>query len=178
MHVAPLSLHKVPPIYETITPTQRSSQADDSHLQTTRPATPSNSQPDLQTNPSVFHNFLLAIYPFHPAYAISDTTVKLPLTNGDVILVHSIHTNGWADGTLLASGARGWLPTNYCEVYSPELTRKPLRVLSDFWDLLQSGLTSGNEVFADEEFMRGIAAGVFCLLVSDADTQICHGCLH
>ncbi|KAH8685481.1 ras guanine-nucleotide exchange protein-like protein [Tricladium varicosporioides] len=139
-----------------------------SQSQITPPATPNGSQEDLnsQMEPAqpVFHNFLRAFYPFHPTYAISDSTVTLPLNEGDVILVHSIHTNGWADGTLLISGARGWLPTNYCEAYDPESMRNLLKALLNFWDLLRSGLTSDSEVFGNQEFMRGIIAGVRYLL--------------
>ncbi|KAN0108007.1 ras GEF [Hyaloscypha variabilis] len=134
----------------------------------TPPATPNGSQEDLRQHiePSqpVFHNFLRAFYPFHPTYAISDTTVTLPLNEGDVILVHSIHTNGWADGTLLVSGARGWLPTNYCEAYDPESMRNLLKALLNFWDLLRSPMTRDSELFANQEFMRGIIAGVRYLL--------------
>ncbi|PVH69958.1 ras GEF [Cadophora sp. DSE1049] len=169
MHVAPLSIRKVlrgsdAGIYETNTPTQRSSQADGSHSQITPPAIPSSLQPDLQTGPSVFHNFLRAICPFHPACAISDTTVKLPLNKGDVILVHSIDTNGWADGTLLVSGARGWLPTNYCEAYNPGPMEKLLRALLHFLNLLQGILTSNKRVLANQEITPGIFAGVRYLL--------------
>jgi len=138
--------------------------------QITPPTTPNGSQEDLSiqmetSQPPVFHNFLRAFYPFHPTYAIADTTVTLPLNEGDVILVHSIHTNGWADGTLLVSGARGWLPTNYCEAYEPEHMRNLLKALLNFWDLLRSGLSSDNEIFGNQEFMRGIIAGVRYLLV-------------
>lgn len=140
-----------------------------SQSQMTPPATPTGSQEDLnrQIEPQqpVFHNFLRAFYPFHPTYAISDTTVTLPLNEGDVILVHSIHTNGWADGTLLVSGARGWLPTNYCEAYEPERIQNLLKALLNFWDLLRSGMTTDNEIFGNQEFMRGIIAGVRYLLV-------------
>ena len=138
--------------------------------QMTPPATPNGSQEDLSqqmaTPLPVFHNFLRAFYPFNPTYAISDSTVTLPLNEGDVILVHSIHTNGWADGTLLASGARGWLPTNYCEAYGPDSMQNLLKALLNFWDLLRSGLNSDSEVFENQEFMRGIIAGVRYLLVS------------
>jgi hypothetical protein len=141
-----------------------------SQSQMTPPATPNGSQEDLNrqmdTPQPVFHNFLRAFYPFHPTYTISDTTITLPLNEGDVILVHSIHTNGWADGTLLISGARGWLPTNYCEAYEPDIMRNLLKALLNFWDLLRSGLTSYSEVFSNQEFMRGIIAGVRFLLVS------------
>ncbi|KAF3934768.1 hypothetical protein ABW20_dc0108280 [Dactylellina cionopaga] len=35
-------------------------------------------------------------------------------------MVHNIHENGWADGTTLSTGARGWLPTNFCSTYEVE----------------------------------------------------------
>lgn len=144
--------------------------------QMTPPTTPNGSQEDLtqqmESSEPVFHNFLRAFYPFNPTYAISDSTVTLPLNEGDVILVHSIHTNGWADGTLLVSGARGWLPTNYCEAYDPDSMQNLLKALLNFWDLLRSGLTSDSEVFGNQEFMRGIIAGVRYLLVSIARFNI------
>ncbi|KAK0116572.1 hypothetical protein ONS96_012429 [Cadophora gregata f. sp. sojae] len=152
------------------TSSRSSSKTGDSSSQSqmTPPATPNGSQEDLNRHmePSqpVFHPFLRAFYPFHPTYAISDTTVTLPLNEGDVILVHSIHTNGWADGTLLVSGARGWLPTNYCEAYDPEAMRNLLKALLNFWDLMRSGIISDSEVFGNQEFMRGIIAGVRYLL--------------
>lgn len=82
------------------------------------------------------------------------------------MLVHSIHTNGWADGTLLATGARGWLPTNYCEAYDPEEMQNLLQALLNFWDLLRSTVTDDRDIFENQEFMKGIIAGVRYLLVS------------
>lgn len=180
-YVAPLSIQKdhfhgsssIPSSHTRNNRSRSSSQATGSSTgqsQITPPATPNGSQEDLSLQmdappPPVFHNFLRAFYPFNPTYAIADTTVTLPLNEGDVILVHSIHTNGWADGTLLVSGARGWLPTNYCEAYEPEHMRNLLNALLNFWDLLRSGLSSDNEVFGNQEFMRGIIAGVRYLLV-------------
>lgn len=135
----------------------------------TPPATPNYSQEDLldevQT-PPIFHNFLRAFYPFNPTYAMTDSSITLPLDEGDVVLVHSIHTNGWADGTLLASGARGWLPTNYCEAYEPDEMRNLLKGLLNFWDLLRSTSVNDSEIFGNQEFMKGIVAGVRFLLVS------------
>jgi hypothetical protein len=140
------------------------------YLQMTPPITPNGSQEALEEHmedtPPIFHPFLRAFYPFHPPYTVSDSTVTLPLNEGDVVLVHSIHTNGWADGTLLLTGARGWLPTNYCEAYEPDSMRSLLRGLLNFWDLLKSGLSPENEIFENQEFMRGIIAGVRYLLVS------------
>lgn len=178
VHVAPLAIHKERTTSRNSNHSRnmsskssvRTGGSTNSQSQITPPATPNGSQEDLnqQMEPSnpVFHNFLRAFYPFHPTYAISDSTVTLPLNEGDVILVHSIHTNGWADGTLLVSGARGWLPTNYCEAYDPDSMRNLLKALLNFWDLLRSGLTSDSEVFGNQEFMRGIIAGVRYLLVS------------
>jgi hypothetical protein len=140
------------------------------YLQMTPPVTPNGSQEAMEEHMEdaqlVFHPFLRAFYPFHPPYTVSDSTVTLPLNEGDVVLVHSIHTNGWADGTLLLSGARGWLPTNYCEAYEPESMRSLLKGLLSFWDLLKCGLSADNEVFESQEFIRGIIAGVRYLLVS------------
>lgn len=136
---------------------------------TTPPTTPNGSQEDLSPVPAappIFHNFLRAFYPFHPSYAISDSSVTLPFEEGDVVLVHSVHTNGWADGTLLASGARGWLPTNYCEAYEPEDMRSLLKALLNFWDLLRSTSVNDGEIFRNQEYMKGVIAGVRYLLVS------------
>jgi len=137
-----------------------------SDTQMTPPATPNDLQEDSNApaGSPVFHNFLRAFYPFHPDYVTSDSTVTLPLSEGDVVLVHSIHTNGWADGTLLANGARGWLPTNYCEAYDPEEMRSLLKALLNFWDLMRSTLVNDNEMFGNQEFMKGIIAGVRYLL--------------
>jgi hypothetical protein len=150
------------------TSTQTSSSSSQAQ-QMTPPATPNGSTEDLhlqmEAPEPVFHNYLRAFYHFHPTYTISDSTVTLPLNQGDVILVHSIHTNGWADGTLLVSGARGWLPTNYCEAYEPDSMKNLLKALLNFWDLLRSGISPDNEVFGNQEFMRGIIAGVRYLLV-------------
>ncbi|KAI3328128.1 RasGEF domain-containing protein [Xylariaceae sp. AK1471] len=136
--------------------------------QITPPSTPNESQEELVPQPPpprpIFHNFLRAFYPFQPACTVSDSTITLPLNEGDVVLVHSIHTNGWADGTLLVTGARGWLPTNYCEAYDPEEMRNLLKALLNFWDLLRSTVTDDQDIFENQEFMKGIIAGVRYLL--------------
>lgn len=102
---------------------------------------------------------------------MTDSAVTLPLNEGDVVLVHSIHTNGWADGTLLASGARGWLPTNYCYAYDPDEMRNLLKALLNFWDLLRSAAVDDDQIFGNQEFMKGIIAGVRYLLVCQRNVQ-------
>ncbi|KAL6879595.1 guanine nucleotide exchange factor [Trichoderma longibrachiatum] len=148
---------------------ESSSDSSELRSQITPPVTPYGSQEDLNSRPEshippVFHNFLRAFYPFHPTLAMSDSSVTLPLDEGDVVLVHSIHTNGWADGTLLASGARGWLPTNYCEAYEPEEMRNLLKALLNFWDLLRITTIDEGHMFQSQEFMKGLIGGVRYLL--------------
>lgn len=172
LQVAPLAIQKTQSGdhgSDTMSSVNMYSQSD-----ITPPVTPNGSQEDLNTppnDPKMFHNFLRAFYPFSPTYAMTDSTVTLPLNEGDVVLVHSIHTNGWADGTLLASGARGWLPTNYCEPYEPDEMRNLLKALLNFWDLLRSAGINDSEIFGNQEFMKGIIAGVRYLLVSFMRTK-------
>jgi hypothetical protein len=76
-------------------------------------------------------------------------------------------TSCWADGTLLTNGARGWLPTNYCTAYNPEEMSCLLKALLNFWDLMRSTSINDNEIFGNQEFMKGIIAGVRYLLVGE-----------
>ncbi|KAI0181767.1 ras GEF [Hypoxylon sp. FL1284] len=171
LQVAPLSINKNRSEQAT-TDSQESEPTTSTHpyaqSQITPPTTPNDSQEELVPQPTppnpIFHNFLRAFYPFNPTYGAADSTVTLPLDEGDVVLVHSIHTNGWADGTLLLSGARGWLPTNYCEAYDPEEMKNLLKALLNFWDLLRSTATNDQDIFGNQEFMKGIIAGVRYLL--------------
>ncbi|KIW17894.1 hypothetical protein PV08_05089 [Exophiala spinifera] len=110
-----------------------------------------------------FHNYLRALYTFQPS-PHSSTTVTLPLNAGDLILVHSVHVNGWADGTLLETGARGWLPTNYCESYDHAAMRPLLKALTEFWDIVRCGSDSNLNLFRNQDYMRGLVAGVRALL--------------
>ncbi|KAK1773856.1 ras guanine nucleotide exchange factor domain-containing protein [Copromyces sp. CBS 386.78] len=126
---------------------------------------------DVNNAPPIFHNFLQARYPFQPEYAMADSAVTMPLTEKDIVLVHSVHTNGWADGTLLKDGTRGWLPTNYCVPYNPEEMRILLGALVNFWDLMRCACIDDREMFGDKKFMKGLAGGVIYLLDNT-------GCLH
>jgi hypothetical protein len=181
-YVAPLNIYKTRSrasskaslLSSTNTSSRSSLQTQDptnsqSQSQITPPTTPNGSQEDLNepldAPQPVFHNFLRAFAPYRPTNDIADSTVTLPLNEGDVVLVHSIHTNGWADGTLLLTGARGWLPTNYCEGFEPPALQMLLKALLSFWDILRSGLNVDSEVFANQNFMQGIIAGVRSLLV-------------
>ncbi|KAI5784720.1 ras guanine nucleotide exchange factor domain-containing protein [Geopyxis carbonaria] len=139
-----------------------------SHQQFTPPPTPKTSQEALnERNEQDAHTtipFLRAFYPFHPTYAPGSSTVTLPLNVGDLILVHSIHTNGWADGTMLSSGARGWLPTNYCENYETDQIKLVLKACVNLFDQFRGGTTGG--VRHSQMAITGIVAGVRYLLES------------
>ncbi|KAL8816799.1 MAG: hypothetical protein Q9223_004251 [Gallowayella weberi] len=136
--------------------------------QITPPLTPQASKDNLQirieSSQSSFHTYLRAFYSFHPVCNHTSSTVTLPLNYGDVILIHSVHTNGWADGTLLSSGARGWLPTNYCEPYNNGPARVLLKALTEFWDLAKGSSVYGLEAMVSQDYVRGLVAGVRCLL--------------
>lgn len=134
--------------------------------QMTPPLTPQDPEASFDRHHD-FQTYLRAFYPYHPTYDDSSSTVTLPLNGGDVILVHSVHTNGWADGTLLSSGARGWLPTNYCEGYGSEPISNLMKALTVFWDLVKGSNTRGLAVFRNSDYVRGLVAGVRYLLVSD-----------
>ena len=81
-------------------------------------------------------------------------------------MVHSVHTNGWADGTRLASGARGWLPTNYCDAYDVEAMRPLLAALRQVRDLLRDDVyRADGRLESDDGSVRGLIQGVRALLV-------------
>jgi hypothetical protein len=148
--------------------TQRSIETNKPHLQMSPPLTPKRSQ-EMEPE-TTFHNYLRAFYHFHPSSTVSSSTdessITVPINQGDVILVHSIHPNGWADGTLLVSGARGWLPTNYCEAYDPPFIRSLLNALTHLWDLVRSGENDNLNVFTKQDYVRGMIAGVRYIVVS------------
>lgn len=142
------------------TPTLQSPQAQPgvTQLQT------QDNQGLLEQRPSdlLVHHFLRAFFPFHPTLNPSSNTVTLPLNIGDIILVHSVHTNGWADGTMLSSGSRGWLPTNYCEGYDLEQIRPLLRACLSLFDQCKG---SGSHQGGNQGVVTGVVAGVRYLLV-------------
>lgn len=164
-YIAPLSVNSGRPPPSN----QRLSNAFQSQFHMTPPLTPHGSREEMvdrdnQDRP-VFRSFLRAFYPFQPDTPITSSTVTLPLGQGDIILVHSVHTNGWADGTLLDTGARGWLPTNYCEPYYQPPMQPLLKALTDFWDIIRNGSLDTLHQFSDQDYMKGIIAGVRFLLV-------------
>ena len=136
----------------------------------TPPLTPHSSDENMvfqeHGHPLQFHTYLRAFYPYHPTCDADSGSITLPLNEGDIVLVHSVHTNGWADGTLLMSGARGWLPTNYCVGYDHEPMHNLMKALTNFWDLLHKGSDGVSCTIPTGDYTRGLVAGVRYLLVS------------
>jgi SH3 domain len=146
-----------------------------SHSEMSPPLTPRGSRQAFgaayeEEPEATFHNYLRAFYHFHPSSTVSssgdESSITVPINQGDVILVHSVHPNGWADGTLLGSGARGWLPTNYCEPYDHPSVRNLLTALTHLWDLVRSNEHETLVVFSRQDYVRGMIAGVRFFLVS------------
>lgn len=100
--------------------------------------------------------YLRALHSYQPESTINGTERAscLPLQANAIIYVHSIHSSGWADGTLL-SGHRGWFPSNYCEPYVLEI----LQPLTEARCRLEVTVTER----ACEEYTTAIAAVVACV---------------
>ncbi|KAJ4365166.1 Ras guanine nucleotide exchange factor bud5 [Neocucurbitaria cava] len=138
-----------------------------SQSQISPPLTPKTSSEVMAEQPPsqpVFHNYLRAFYHYSPSSTVSSSTdessITVAIKQGDVILVHSVHPNGWADGTLLASGARGWLPTNYCEPYDHPTIRSLLNALTHLWDLVRNGENGDLYAFTKQDYVKGMIAGI------------------
>ncbi|OJD34969.1 ras guanine-nucleotide exchange protein [Diplodia corticola] len=185
--VAPLTIKKKPSAtwnsdgaqsMQSSPKSRRTTGSITSQFQMSPPLTPrANLEAEIATaEPESFPNYLRAFYHFHPSSTISsvgdECSITVPINQGDVILVHSIHPNGWADGTLLISGARGWLPTNYCEPFDHPSIHNLLNALTRLWDLVRSGESGNTMVFAKQDYVRSMIAGVrFLLEKSDCLTR-------
>jgi len=152
--VAPLNIQKSPKrsragvFSHSRQPSSRGSHSirSQSQSQLSPPLTPKTSSDVLaQRIPEQpqFHNYLRAFYHYNASTTVSSSTdessITVSIKQGDIILVHSVHPNGRANGTLLASGARGWVPTNYCEPYDHPTVRNLLNALTNLWDLVRDG---------------------------------------
>ncbi|KAF2398975.1 ras GEF [Trichodelitschia bisporula] len=149
---------------------QRKASTRSQHSQISPPLTPRASREALRVEieTSTFHNYLRAYYHFHPSSTVDSSTdessITVPINQGDVILVHSIHPNGWADGTILSSGDRGWLPTNYCEPYHHDAIQTLLDALTQLWDLVRTGEQQVMTILLERDYVKGMIAGVRCFL--------------
>lgn len=139
----------------------------------TPPGTPLSQSTDADlpfANQSLFHNYLRALHAFEPSSEAhtdrddDEVLSTVAIKPGNLILVHCIHANGWADGTVLNTGMRGWLPTNYCEAYDHPYLRNLLNAMTQFWDLIGAGEDANLSTFIRQDYIRGLIAGVRYLL--------------
>ena len=118
-----------------------------------------------------FHIYLRAVYSFCPDQEETAATSMLQLHKGEIVLVHQKTPEGWVDGTLLSTAARGWLPSNYCQSFDQEPIGVLMRALTQFWDATK-GSSRGNMVLAhNQDFVRGLVSGVRWLLVSPQNNR-------
>jgi hypothetical protein len=119
--------------------------------------------------PQLEHKYLRASHDYQPEQTtISGSSggisITAPLREGDIVLIHLTHPNGWADGTILSSGTRGWIPTNYCQIYDPRPMRSLLHALTRMWDYLSLG-ANDDALFDDrQDYVQSLVAGVRRLL--------------
>lgn len=132
----------------------------------------------------VVHSYLRALHDYIPtsivSSSINESSVIVAMKQGAVVLIHSVHPTGWADGTVLATRARGWLPTNYCEPYNHPTICNLLSVVRHFCDLFGNGECEDLCAFTKQGYVKGTIAGVRLFLVrlhlpQDAHTN---NCLH
>ncbi|KAG8622829.1 hypothetical protein KVT40_009340 [Elsinoe batatas] len=87
--------------------------------------------------PPLNRKYIRALHDHEPTQSTTDprkpTSKTVTLRTGDVVLVHLTNSNGWADGTVLNSGDRGWIPANYCEPYDHEFVRTFFHGLTEIW---------------------------------------------
>ncbi|KAH0255754.1 ras GEF, partial [Aureobasidium melanogenum] len=119
--------------------------------------------------PPFDRKYLRASHDYQPEQtAISGSSggisITAPLREGDIVLIHLLHPNGWADGTILSTGTRGWIPTNYCQIYDPQPMRSLLHALTRIWDYLSLGANDETLSEDRQDYVQGLVAGVRRLL--------------
>lgn len=121
------------------------------------------------STPPINRKYLRASHDYQPEQTTisgssGGVSITAPLREGDIVLIHLTHENGWADGTILSTGTRGWIPTNYCQIYDPRPIRSLLHALTRMWDYLSLGVND-EALFEDrQDYVQGLVAGVRRLL--------------
>ena len=110
--------------------------------------------------------FLRVLQAFHPTCDSDGSSDMLPLNPRNLILIHSIGVEGWAEGTLLDSYKRGWFPTACCESYNPEPLQSLLQTLVNFWDIIESSEEGTIAILHGENLENRLRAGSKYLLVN------------
>lgn len=133
-------------------------------IETTSIVTSQNSAQDLYLHNSLQSSWKIvrATHSFDLPQGLAHQNPLLTLDDGNLFLVHAAYSSGWIDGTSLATGSRGWLPGNLCEIYKPEKLCFLFNTLLCFQDLRSRDLAKASDC---RKFIGAIAAGVRVLLV-------------
>ena len=109
--------------------------------------------------------YLRALHSFKPSAHETTGSVCLELEPSQIIQVHTLHSSGWADGTLLANGNRGWFPSNYCEPYTLSAMRPLLSAAALLHATVRSGRLNHYQaaVACIVSGVRGLLVGTDCL---------------
>lgn len=93
--------------------------------------------------------------------------ICLSFQESEIILLHTIHSSGWGDATILSSGVRGWIPTNYFTPYTDaKMTALLSAVLGFVLNPKSQPLAAPDSFSFSQSSITGIVAGVRALLES------------
>lgn len=139
--------------------------------------------------PATGYPFLRALHSFDSTSLSAEVvdpeedpaSICLSFQESEIVLLHSIHPSGWGDATILSTGVRGWIPTNYFTPYTePKVTHLLTAVLGFVLNPKSQPLTKTTDSEVQFSFSQSsitsIVAGVRSLLEAcgtlTRDTQI------
>lgn len=145
-----------------------------SHVEPLPP--PQVSQPNIDPTAAQLNTgspFLRALHSFDASSLSSQnneieenaSAICLSFQESEIVLLHTIHASGWGDATILSTGVRGWIPTNYFTPYT-DLKVAPLlsAVLSFVLNPKSERLKDSDEYTFAQSSILNIVAGVRSLL--------------
>lgn len=116
--------------------------------------------------------FLRALHPFDASSLTSTegenpAAICLSFQESEIVLLHTFHASGWGDATILSTGVRGWIPTNYFISYSEDKVVPLLSAVLGFSLNPKSVQVEGSsESTFSQTCVTNIVAGVRSLLES------------
>lgn len=127
------------------------------------------------SQPIAGYPFLRALHGFDASSLVSDVSdpeedpanICLSFQESEVVLLHSIHPSGWGDATVLSTGTRGWIPTNYFTPYTDSKVTPLLSAVLSFAINPKSHPVStekNGEFTFSQSAITNIVAGVRSLL--------------
>lgn len=92
------------------------------------------------SQPATGYPFLRALHGFDASSLSADisdpdenpASICLSFQESEIVLLHTIHPSGWGDATILSTGVRGWIPTNYFTPYTDSKVTPLLSAVLNF----------------------------------------------